>query len=97
MVCDEHVEKGECQANFEDSSGGMVVWWYVSASIQKMFSRSIENNNLRYSMLLSDGEIKTELGYMAIMSQYWRSVLSDVKQLLTAKERYREKLHTSKE
>ena len=40
---EEHVERGECQVNFEGSSGSM------DDSTQKIFGRSIDKNNIRYN------------------------------------------------
>ncbi|XP_076663602.1 uncharacterized protein LOC143366414 [Andrena cerasifolii] len=49
-----HVEIGECQINFEGSSGRMEI-----AAAEAMWKRSIEHCNMRYTRMLSDGDAKT--------------------------------------
>lgn len=50
----EHQAKGECQKNFDKSSGAMEAF-----AAEVMWKRSIENCNARYVNILSDGDAKT--------------------------------------
>ena len=48
-----HKESGKCKCNFEGSSGAMEV-----EGALKMWNRSIQKHNLRYSFMVSDGDSK---------------------------------------
>ncbi|KAK3910283.1 Dextranase [Frankliniella fusca] len=49
-----HIDTGECQKNFEGSSGSMEM-----TGAERLFKRSIEECNMRYVTMLSDGDAKT--------------------------------------
>ena len=49
-----HIESGVCEKNFDGSSGSMEI-----RAAEILWRRSIEKHNLRYTIMLSDGDCKT--------------------------------------
>lgn len=54
---EQHVEKGECQANHEGPSGNMEV-----NAIKEMFNRSEASHGVKYETYVGDGDSKTYSG-----------------------------------